>query len=79
MDEYKIQVNVKESDIEEFCLDFYDMSKQNIDFIRDGMYEIIEMAQDEPDLTEDPDFMHELSRAFAMRHALLKLNKLYDA
>ena len=79
MEEYKIQVQVNELDIEQFCLDFYNLPKENIDYIRDAIYDTINFAEDNPNLTCEPDFMAELSEAFAMRHALIRLNKLYDA
>ena len=77
--EERIQVNISQSAVDEFCLDFYDMPKDSIDIIREGIYEMIEMATEEPELTEDPQFMEELTRAFTMRQALIQLNKLYDA
>lgn len=78
MDE-RIQVLINQSAVDEYCLDFYDMPKESIDIIREGIYEMIEMATEEPELAEDPQFMEELTRAFTMRQALIQLSKLYDA
>jgi hypothetical protein len=78
MDE-RIQVHINQSEVDEFCLDFYDMSKDSIDIIREGIYEMIEMATEEPELIDHPLFMEDLTKAFTMRQALIQLNKLYDA
>jgi hypothetical protein len=75
----QIQVNISQQEVDEFCLDFYDMPKESINVIREGIYEMIEMATEEPELSEDPQFMFELVRAFTMREALKQLNKLHDA
>ena len=79
MEKEQIQVHISQVAVDEFCLDFYDMSKDSIDMIREGIYEMLEMATEEPELTDDPQFMEELVRAFTMRQALIQLNKLYDA
>lgn len=78
MIEQKIQVNISQSSVEEFCLEFYDMPRDSINIIREGIYEMLEMASEEPELADDPFFMEELTRAFTMRQALIQLNKLYD-
>jgi len=78
MDE-RIQVHINQSEVDEFCLDFYDMPKDSINTIRESIYETIETATEEPELTEHPLFMEDLTRAFTMRQALIQLNKLYDA
>jgi hypothetical protein len=75
----QIQVNISQQQVDEFCSDFYDMPRETINIIREGIYEMIEMATDEPELAEDPEFMFELVRAFTMREALIQLNKLHDA
>ena len=75
----KIQVNISQIAVEEYCLSFYSLDKWNLDNIRDSIYDMIEMAADEPELSEDPQFMEELTMAFEMRQALLQLNKLHDA
>ena len=75
----RIQVNINQMEVENYCLDFYQMDKNSIDIIREGIYEMIEMATEEPDLAEDPQFMEELTNAFTMREALIQLHKLHDA
>lgn len=75
----RIQVNINQAEVENYCLDFYQMDKTSIDIIREGIYEMIEMAGEEPELAEDPQFMEELTNAFTMREALIQLHKLHDA
>jgi ribosome recycling factor len=75
----QIQVNISQIAVEEFALDFYKMEKSSIDHIREEIYDMIEMATDDPSLTEDPRFMEELTIAFTMREALKQIHRLHDA
>ena len=75
----KIEVNISQVAVEEYCLDFYNMGRDYIDHIRDDIYDTLTLAVDEPELADDESFMEELTQAFTMRQALIQLNRLYDA
>lgn len=65
--------------VEEYCMSFYKMSKEDLDDIRDDIYDMIELAEEEPELVNEEGFMADITEAMTMRQALIQLNKLYDA
>jgi hypothetical protein len=75
----QIQVNISQQEVDQLCLEYYDLPRNLLNMIREDIYELLEMATEEPELTEDPEFMSDLTRAFTMRQALVQLNKLHDA
>lgn len=75
----QIQVNISQVAVEEYAMDFYNMEKSSIDHIREDIYDMIEMATEDPTLIEDPRFMEELTIAFTMREALKQIHRLHDA
>ena len=79
METEKIEVNISQVAVEEYCMDFYKMEKSSIDHIRESIYDMINLAADEPELADDESFIEELTQAFTMRQALIQLKRLYDA
>jgi hypothetical protein len=75
----KIQVNISQQEVDQLCLDYYDLPRDLLNMIREDIYELLELATEEPELSEDPDFMVDLTQAFTARQALIQLNKLHDA
>lgn len=79
MEPRRIQINISQIAVEEYCLSFYKMTKEDLDDIRNDIYDMIELAEEEPDLINEEGFMADITEAMTMRQALIQLNKLYDA
>jgi hypothetical protein len=75
----QIQVNISQQEVDRLCLEYYDLPRDLLNSIREEIYDLLGLATEEPELSEDPEFMVDLTQAFTARQALIQLNKLHDA
>ena len=78
MEPTRIQINISQIAVEEYCLSFYKLGKEDLDCIRDDIYDMIELVEEDPELVNEEGIMADITEAMTMRQALIQLNKLHD-
>jgi hypothetical protein len=53
--------------------------RENICQIRDSIYEIVDIVEDDPDILHEEEYLKDFMKALAMKQAMDKLGILYDA
>lgn len=76
------QVHVPEELVKEYYDRFENITQPHkrplLEDLRDGIYLVLELVSADPELLHDEEFQEDLTRAAAIKAALMQRNCLYD-
>jgi|FreactTroBogLake_1042271.scaffolds.fasta_scaffold04542_8 ribosomal 30S subunit maturation factor RimM len=83
MTDNKIRIEVTEDMVNNLCLQFSDINRpekaHELQEVRNAISMVLELLDKEPELIYDDEFYDDLTRTFAMKIALERMNCFYSS